>query len=185
MEKKKPYNLDSLRAQLKCIWKTKKKFEVQVVGRNLFLVSFEEEDRLDFVLFGQPWLFQCQLVIFDRLTNPIERQKLRLTKSPFWLKVGPCPLEYDQKDLMHAAVGSTFRGILQFEEKGEFCRIKVNLDVQKPLRRGVFVETSLEGEQWIAFKYENLSIFYFGCGRLGHGLKDCELSSPTVKESSK
>lgn len=30
--------------------------------------------------------------------------------------------------MMHA-MGSTFGGILQFEEKGEFCKIRVNLDV--------------------------------------------------------
>ncbi|KAK5844657.1 hypothetical protein PVK06_000797 [Gossypium arboreum] len=48
---------------------------------------------------------------------------------------GPCPPECDKKDLMHA-VGSTFGSVIRSEIKGEFCRLKVNLDVQKPLRRG-------------------------------------------------
>lgn len=27
---------------------------------------------------------------------------------------------------------------------------------------------------WIAFKYENLLSFYFGCGKMGHKVKDCD-----------
>ncbi|KAK5784980.1 hypothetical protein PVK06_039521 [Gossypium arboreum] len=36
---------------------------------------------------------------------------------------------------MHT-VGSTFGGVIRSEIKGDFCRLKVNLDVQKPLRKG-------------------------------------------------
>lgn len=41
-------------------------------------------------------------------------------------------MECDKKELMHAD-GSTFDGVLRFEIKGEFCRLRVSLDVQKPL----------------------------------------------------
>lgn len=44
---KKTYHPDSLRVQLKCIWKTKKKFDIQVVGQNLFLISFEDEEDVE------------------------------------------------------------------------------------------------------------------------------------------
>ncbi|KAH1107565.1 hypothetical protein J1N35_011333 [Gossypium stocksii] len=44
---RKMYNPDSLRAQLKSIWKTKKKFEILVAGQNLFTISFEDEEDLE------------------------------------------------------------------------------------------------------------------------------------------
>ncbi|KAA3459314.1 hypothetical protein EPI10_013820 [Gossypium australe] len=78
---KKSYNLDSFRAQMKSIWKTK--------------------DYLETILEGQPWMFRKQLVIFDRLV-----------------------------------IGVTFGGIVRYKINGEYCRIRVKLDVQKPLRRG-------------------------------------------------
>ncbi|KAA3464925.1 reverse transcriptase [Gossypium australe] len=46
---KKSYNPDNLIAQLKNIWKIKKKFEILIVGQNLFSISFEDEEDLDTV----------------------------------------------------------------------------------------------------------------------------------------
>ncbi|MFQ6651841.1 hypothetical protein Gotur_024007, partial [Gossypium turneri] len=65
----------------------------------------------------------------------VERSQIRLNSSPVWLKVGPCLPEFDKKDLLHA-IGVTFGWIIRSEINGEWCRLKINLDVQKPLRRG-------------------------------------------------
>ncbi|MBA0570748.1 hypothetical protein Golob_004362, partial [Gossypium lobatum] len=47
----------------------KKKFEIQVTGKNLFLISFDSEEDLEMTLEGRPWLFRRQLIIFDRLVR--------------------------------------------------------------------------------------------------------------------
>ncbi|KAH1056825.1 hypothetical protein J1N35_034890 [Gossypium stocksii] len=73
------YNLESFRAQMKIIWKTRKKFEIQMIGS--------------------------------------------------------CLPEFDKKDLLHA-IGVTFGGVIRFEIIGDSCRLRINLDVQKSLRRG-------------------------------------------------
>lgn len=72
---------------------------------------------------------------------------------------------------MHA-IGSTFGGLINSESKDKYCRLRVNLDVTKPLRRGIFVSTDEEDKLWIAFKYENLPDFCFCCGKMGHGFKN-------------
>lgn len=36
---------------------------------------------------------------------------------------------------------------------------------------------------WVPFKNENLLIFCFNCGRMGHGVKDCELLSSEEKHN--
>ena len=52
---------------------------------------------------------------------------------------------------------------------GGFLRIKVKIDIRKPLRRGILVEGE-EGEEdcWCAIRYEFIPNFCYGCGRLGH-----------------
>lgn len=44
----------------------------------------------------------------------------------------------------------------------------------KPLRRGV-VSIEYHDKVWLTFKYENLPNLCFGCGRIGHGVKDYDL----------
>ncbi|MBA0686859.1 hypothetical protein Goari_014435 [Gossypium aridum] len=92
--------------------------------------------------------FQAQLKVFGRLRRNLryrllesmERSTIRLVASPFWVKVGPCPPKCDQKDLIHA-IGSTFGGVLRSKVKGDFCKIKVQMNVQKPSRKGIFILT--------------------------------------------
>ncbi|MFQ6668323.1 hypothetical protein Gotur_034011 [Gossypium turneri] len=177
---KKSYNPDSFKAQMKSIWKTKKKFEIQSVGQNLFLIVFELEENLETVMEGQPWLFRKKLVIFDRLTKPMERDQIRLVSSPFWIKIGPCLPEFDKKDLLHA-IRVTFGGVIRSEVNGEFCRLRIKLNVQKPLRRGIFVSIGNGNRVWIPFNYETLPTFCFGCERLGHGLQECTVIKPAEK----
>ena len=53
-------------------------------------------------------------------------------------------------------------------------RIRVDLQLDKLLKRGGKV-ASVEGEKfWVSFRYERLPTFCFQCGRLGHDEKHCK-----------
>lgn len=58
----------------------------------------------------------------------------------------------------------------------------MNLEVQNPLRRGIFVSTDNQRKVWLPFKYERLPSFCFGCGCMGHSLKECVTVSESIKE---
>ncbi|KAK5833618.1 hypothetical protein PVK06_017470 [Gossypium arboreum] len=66
----------------------KENFEIQLAEQNLFLIVFDSEEDLETVMEGRPWLFHKNLVLFDRLIKPIERNQIRLISSPFWIKIG-------------------------------------------------------------------------------------------------
>lgn len=70
----------------------------------------------------------------------------------------------------------------QLEVIGNFCCIRIVVDVRKALRRGIFVSTSHSDKTWLAFKYEKLPVFCFGCGCMAHNVKDCEVISWKDKE---
>jgi hypothetical protein len=51
---------------------------------------------------------------------------------------------------------------------GEYLRVRIRLDIMKPLARGRVLK--LNGESsWIEFQYERLPTFCFRCGVIQHG----------------
>ncbi|PPS03139.1 hypothetical protein GOBAR_AA17528 [Gossypium barbadense] len=107
-------------------------------------ISFENEDDMEAIMNGRSWLFRKELIIFERLIEAIERSKIKLICSPFWLRVSSCPPECEKKDLTHA-IGSTFGGILRSDIKEELYRIQILLDARKPLRRALKAKSNLVG----------------------------------------
>lgn len=51
---------------------------------------------------------------------------------------------------------------------GRNVKVLVEVDLLKPLIRGTKLRCNGE-ERWVEFKYENLPLFCFYCGMVGHG----------------
>lgn len=77
------FNPDNFTTQMRSTRKIKGKFKIKVMGQNVFLISFEEENDLEHIMKGRPWLFRQQVILFERIFGPIERKQIKLTKSPF------------------------------------------------------------------------------------------------------
>ena len=62
-------------------------------------------------------------------------------------------------------------------------RIKIKIDIHKPLTRGVFIKLNLKQDpQWFYIQYEQLPNFCYICGRLGHVIDDCEDKKGNTRE---
>lgn len=61
-------------------------------------------------------------------------------------------------------------------------RIRVTIDLSKPLKRRMKVKKSGSVWVWITFKYENVPTFCFICGLLGHSEKFCNKLFDTPEE---
>jgi len=58
---------------------------------------------------------------------------------------------------------------------GKVMRVRVSMDVGKPLKRGMFIKMGKGIQRKIFFKYKRLGNFCYTCGGLDHVLKECEL----------
>lgn len=55
---------------------------------------------------------------------------------------------------------------------GPYLRVKVGIDITKPLMRGILL--NFQGNKvWISFKYERLENFCFQCGLIKHDVNGC------------
>lgn len=58
---------------------------------------------------------------------------------------------------------------------GNFLRMKVTIDINKPLCRGRLISLSHSEQSWVSFKYERLPNICYWCGCLNHRDRDCDL----------
>ncbi|KAL0453720.1 UNVERIFIED_CONTAM: hypothetical protein Slati_1350100 [Sesamum latifolium] len=72
-------------------------------------------------------------------------------------------------------IGNRMGQFLEYDKSnswGASIRIQVSLDVRLPLKRFLQIRTTT-GELTVSFTYERLPNFCYGCGVLGHIVRDC------------
>ena len=81
-------------------------------------------------------------------------------------------------------IGSKIGNVLEVDKRAiqadqaKFLRIRVEMQLDKPLWRGRgYVKNDEGGRIWVDFRYERLPIFCYICGILGHDEKHCQASS--------
>ena len=78
------------------------------------------------------------------------------------------------------SIGKTIGPVMKPKDLGEmlgpnFMRVRVVVDVSKPLCKGRKIYWDKDNEGWAAFMYERLPNIYYWCGSVSHDDKDCFL----------
>jgi hypothetical protein len=142
--------------------------------------AFEDVTNLERVLQGEPWSYDKYLVSFQRVDVDTDVTEMECGYVSFWVQMHNLPIGRMKREFA-VALGTAVREVEHVaeseEKKGcEGCtRIRVKLDISKPLCRGRKARLASRRETWISFKYERLPIFCYWCGCLTHGDKDCEV----------
>lgn len=151
--------------------------EIQDLNKNLFQFKFSTKRDADTIRRSGPWNFDRNLIILDRISGEEQPSDLDMFRVSFWVWVYDLPLKL-RSEAMARKIGSIIEVFEEVDPKecnrmGRFLRLKNSLDLRKPLKRGTVIK--FQGRDlWVDFKYERLPTFCFGCGRIGHQLKDCE-----------
>ena len=59
-------------------------------------------------------------------------------------------------------------GLYEFPENAKAVKVKIQFNIAHPIRVGMFIGNDSDGIKWVDFRYENLPMFCFGCGMVGH-----------------
>lgn len=162
------------------IWCPQKGIRCKELGNNLFLFSFLQPGGKRRAILEGPWEFGGDLLVVVDFDDTKRLKDLEFTHIPVWIRVFDLPF-----GLMNAEtgrrIGNSVGEVLEVDKDedelavGEYLRIKVLIDIRKPLFRGITMEKGKgEEEFWCRFKYEFVPNFCYSCGLLGHVEKDCD-----------
>ncbi|CAN0836846.1 hypothetical protein LINGRAHAP2_LOCUS1628 [Linum grandiflorum] len=170
----KKVDIQYLYNRLRSLWNPVGRFRMVDLESEVFLASFEDSHDYFHALSGGPWtILGHYLVAFAwdplfRVTDDLPQRMV------VWIRFPRLPYQYYHRDVLDGLgnlVGKTVRPDIQTLNsiRGKFARIAVEVDLSKPLPKGVFVDGV-----WQVVEYENLPSFCRGCGCFGHFLDSCE-----------
>ncbi|XP_062197318.1 uncharacterized protein LOC133900214 [Phragmites australis] len=108
-------------------------------------------------------------------------EEMEFNHVPIWVRVSNLPLgmmDEETRAILGKKIG-VFKEVDVGDDGlavGRVLRIKVVIDIRKPLMRGIMIKVgSKEREKWCSFAYEFLPDFCYICGCIGHIDKHCEV----------
>jgi hypothetical protein len=172
-------NLESVVRTFTPLWRAERGFTARDLGTNIVVFIFENESDLERVVQLEPWSYDKHLVSFQRVEADTSITEMECRWCSFWVQIHNLPvrrMSHEYASALGKAVGVVEQVAEDEEERGrEGCmRIRVKIDISKPLCRGRKATLTGGKEIWIPFKYERLPNFCYWCGMLTHGDRDCE-----------
>ena len=171
-------NIETLRKNLRMLWKPNKGVQINEIGDELFLVEFGDGRDKKRVMDMSPWTYEKQLILLKEFVGEQVPKEISLWQSPFLVQIHNLPLNSRTRETGWA-IGSKLGEVMEVDvaesgvQWGRYLRVRVKMDVTKKLVWGKKIAIEGREQRWIAFKYECLPNFCYRCGLLNHGLRDC------------
>ena len=180
-------NQRALKSTLRLAWKTRSDLRIVDVGNDTYQFKFSSEYQMRWVETNGPWNFENNLLLLKRWEKGMTANNISFTHSPFWLQIWGLPFNMMSKRIGRD-IGNSIGIFMATDSKlgssnqAKFMRIRVNIPLDKPLRR-CGVVTSPEGEKFqVYFHYERLPVFCFLCGVMGHDDRHCTCLERQMEE---
>lgn len=174
-----PYNREAFKATIKKVWRPMKPVKFHEMGSNMIMVAFDDKMDKTRVMREGPWHFNRCLILMKDYDGKQQTSKLSITEAKFWVRIHVLPF-MARNEFMGDLIGNVLGRAKEVDldegkiEWGEFIRVRVTLDITKPLLRRKRLAIAEKELVWITFSYERLPNFCYWCV-MGHNHCDCAL----------
>lgn len=175
---KRPLNQKGVANIIGLAWRTKEEVSVSAWGDNLYAFGFKSEEDLCKIITLGPWSIMGNLMVLRKWESHKTIEEMDFSCSPFWVQIQGLPLGFMNVS-SGMKIAESLGEVIAVEDPdarskmAKYIRVRVWLDLSKPLSKGFFLKRAEEDDLWVKFKYERLSDFCYGCGRIGHSVNDC------------
>ncbi|KAH7526808.1 hypothetical protein JRO89_XSUnG0053100 [Xanthoceras sorbifolium] len=159
---------------------------VDSVGINLFVFQFKCPWDRKQILEGGLWAFDKNLLVLKEASGVGRISDVNLNLTPFWIQLHNLPLACMCREV-GLILGGLIGKMIEIDGGssgsclGKFIRVRVMLDVSKPLLRGLRVKVGYPEEICsVVLCYEKLPNFCYFCGKLGHHVRECSDNSQGI-----
>jgi hypothetical protein len=137
---------------------------------------------------GNPWIVRNSWLMVHQWDRERDPKELKFHKVPIWIQLWGLPL-HCKTIAMGRHLGSQLglvedAAIYDFPDKARIIKIKVHIDANQPIRPGLFIGNTKDGIKWVDFRYDNLPMFCFLCGYIGHNETSCNNPTFIAEEGS-
>ncbi|MBA0803073.1 hypothetical protein Gohar_013322 [Gossypium harknessii] len=180
----------TMRNTMTNLWHLVKGVQISNLGEKRFLFKFFHKIDMERVVNETPWTFNNHFLMIHCLEKGEDSLKAPLIFSYFWIQIHDVPQGF-RSEAMARQLGDFLGKFVKYDNaslgKGfwNFLRVRVCLDVCRPLKRKKKVMFSPKNYGYVTFKYERLTLFYFFCGCLGHDDSFCSARMPLRVEVAK
>ena len=189
---KRALNMEAMARTFRPLWRTKGNFHITNTGDNFLLFKFEQEVDEDKIILEEPWSYDRHLVIFQRFEGSKALKEVEFKYCSFWIQIHEVPFKFLTPETA-VEVGEMTGTVSKQRETSEivggtFLRVRVEVDITRPLYRGRRVIFEEGVDRWVSFQYERLPNLCFWCGMLLHDEKECDVwlkSKGTLDEEHK
>lgn len=173
-------NFNFTRSRLASIWNPRRGVAIKEIGEQRILIQFFHKMDLKRVVEGGLWSIGNHPLIIHQMKIGKITHNVPLNKILFWVQIYNLPMG-SFIESVGRALGNFIGIFLEYDasNRGDawkpFMRIRVEVDVNTPLKRGKKIWMSTGASSMVNFKYERLQLFCFICGKLGHTESACDI----------
>ncbi|XP_015382712.1 uncharacterized protein LOC107175623 [Citrus sinensis] len=127
---------------------------------------------------GGPWHFAGALIVMIEPKGIRDVNNQQFTHTSFWVQIHNVPFMCMHKGAIQK-LGEKIGDVEEVETDddeeciGLYARLRISVNVTKPLKKILFLEEEGKKKIPMAVLYERLLDFYFCCGILGHQYREC------------
>ncbi|XP_060960598.1 uncharacterized protein LOC133031177 [Cannabis sativa] len=172
------FDFDAMRHTLASLWQPGKGVYVKELDTNRYLFQFYHEIDIQTVIDGSPWTFNRMPLVFYRLKRGEDPRVVPLHELDMWVQLHDLKYGFMSEWVVKHA-GNYVGTFIKSDPKNfigiwrDYLRVRVTIDINKPLKRRMKLIKQDGTWIWTTFKYEYVPTFCFICGFIGHGDRFC------------